>query len=149
MMNLSKDFTLQEMIRSEAATRHGFKEQFTPDANVVANLKLLCEHILQPLREKLGVKISITSGYRSKRTNKAIGGSATSQHIEGQAADVRVNGITTLELCRKIKEYDLPFDQLIEEFGQWVHVSYSDKNRKEILQATKKGRATKYAHLEL
>lgn len=148
-MNLTKDFTLQEMTRSEAATRHGFKEQFAPSENIIANLKLLCENILQPLREKLGVKISVTSGYRSKRTNNAIGGSATSQHIEGQAADIKVNGISTIELCRKIKEFDLPFDQLIEEFGQWVHVSYSEKNRRQILQATKKGRATRYAPLQL
>lgn len=148
-MNLTKDFSLEEMIRSEAATRHGFKEQFTPNEEIKANLKLLCENILQPLREKLGVKVQVTSGYRSKRTNNAIGGSATSQHVFGQAADINVNGISTMELCRKIKEFDLPFDQLIEEFGQWVHVSYSKRNRRQVLQATKKGRATKYAHLQL
>lgn len=148
-MNLTKDFTLAEMIRSEAATRHGFKEQFTPNDEIKANLKALCENILQPLREKLGVKIRVTSGYRSKRTNNAIGGSESSQHVLGQAADINVNGITTLELCRKIKEFGLPFDQLIEEFGQWVHVSYSPRNRRQVLQATKKGRATKYAPLEL
>ncbi len=148
-MNLTKDFTLEEMTKSEAATRHGFKEQFTPNEEIKTNLKLLCENILQPLREKLGVKISVTSGYRSKRTNNAIGGSATSQHLEGKAADIKVAGITTIELCRKIKEFNLPFDQLIEEFGQWVHVSYSERNRREILQAIKKGRATKYAHLQL
>lgn len=148
-MNLTKDFTLEEMTRSEAATRHGFKEQFTPNEEIKANLKLLCENILQPLREKLRVKIQVTSGYRSKRTNNAIGGSETSQHVFGQAADINVNGISTMELCRKIKEFDLPFDQLIEEFGQWVHVSYSERNRRQVLQATKKGRATKYAHLQL
>lgn len=148
-MNLTKDFTLEEMTRSEAATRHGFKEQFTPNDEIKANLKALCENILQPLREKLGVKIRVTSGYRSKRTNNAIGGSESSQHVLGQAADINVNGISTLELCRKIKEFELPFDQLIEEFGQWVHVSYSPRNRRQVLQATKKGRATKYAPLEL
>lgn len=148
-MNITKDFTLEEMTRSEAATRHGFKEQFTPNEEIKNNLKQLCDNILQPLREKLGVKISITSGYRCKRVNNAIGGSETSQHVFGQAADINVNGLTTMELCRKIKEFDLPFDQLIEEFGQWVHVSYSDRNRRQVLQATKNGRATKYAPLQL
>lgn len=148
-MQLTKDFSLEEMTRSEAATLHGFKEQFTPNEEVKSNLKLLCENILQPLREKLGVEIIVTSGYRAKRTNNAIGGSDTSQHILGQAADIKVKGLSTIELCQKIKEFDLPFDQLIEEFGQWVHVSYSERNRRQILQATKKGRATKYAQLEL
>lgn len=148
-MNLTKDFTLEEMTRSETATRHGFKEQFAPNEEVRANLKQLCENILQPLREKLGVKVIVTSGYRSKRTNNAVGGSATSQHVEGQAADIRVNGISPIEICRKIKEFELPFDQLIEEFGQWVHVSYSPRHRRQVLQATKKGRATRYAQLKL
>lgn len=148
-MNLTKDFTLEEMTRSEAATRHGFKEQYTPNEEVKSNLELLCENILQPLREKLGVKISVTSGYRCKRVNDAIGGSKTSQHVFGQAADIKVNGLSTMELCRKIKEFELPFDQLIEEFGQWVHVSFSPMSRRQILQATKKGRATKYAPLDL
>lgn len=148
-MNLTKDFTLEEMLRSEAATRHGFKEQYTPNEEIKANLQALCENILQPLREKMGVKVSVTSGYRCKRVNNAIGGSATSQHVLGQAADINVKGVSTMELCRKIKEFGLPFDQLIEEFGQWVHVSFSERNRREVLQATKKGRATKYAPLNL
>ena len=148
-MKLSKDFTLEEMLYSETAIRHGFKEQFQPNDDIVNNLKLLCENILQPIRDKLGVQINVTSGYRAKRTNNAVGGSSNSDHMAGGAADIVVKGISSIELCRKIKDMELPFDQIIEEFGRWVHISYNEKSRRQILQATKKGRATKYAPLNL
>lgn len=141
-MNLSKNFTLQELIKSQTATRKNIEEQFTPSQTVVENLKKLCEHILQPLRDHIGKPIRVTSGYRCKRLNKAIGGSVTSQHCEGKAVDIEVDGFTNEELFNFVINLNLPFDQTINEFAPdgWIHISYDDKkNRREKLLATKKG----------
>jgi len=91
----------------------------------IANLKQLVLQVLQPLRDKLDCPVTITSGLRPDWLNKAIGGSKTSQHMVGEAADFQVAGMTTLEVCRAIMDLGLPYDQLIEEFGEWVHVSHS------------------------
>jgi len=146
-MNLSKNFTLTELIKSQAATRKNIEEQFTPSQTVVENLVKLCENILQPLRDHISKPIRVTSGYRCKRLNKAIGGSVTSQHCEGKAVDIEVDGFTNEELFNFIVNLNLPFDQIILEFppNGWVHVSYDDKrNRREKLLATKNGGKTIY-----
>lgn len=137
-MNLSKNFTLNEMLESQTARRRNIQEQFTPSENVKENLRKLCINVLQPLRDKLGKPIHVTSGYRCKRLNKAIGGKVNSQHVEGKAADLQGIGITNKELFDFIKD-NLIFDQLIFEYGTkeepaWVHVSYDDKRmRKQVL----------------
>lgn len=137
-MNLSKNFTLDEMLESQTARRKVIQEQFTPSENVKENLRKLCVNVLQPLRDKLGKPIHVSSGYRCKRLNKAIGGAVTSQHTEGKAADLQGIGITNKELFDFIKD-NLIFDQLIFEYGTkeepaWVHVSYDDKRmRKQVL----------------
>ena len=146
-MKLSKNFTLGEMIQSQTAIRKGIDN--TPNGNQILNLIDLCENVLQPLRDHIGA-IYISSGFRSQKLNVAIGGSTTSQHcaLNGAAADIDMG-----EKNREIFEYiknELPFDQLIWEFGNeeypsWVHVSYKEgKNRKQILKAVKENDRTKY-----
>lgn len=138
-MNLSENFTLAEMLRSANASKMGYKEQFTPSKEVVENLTELCTHILQPLRNHIGQSIFIGSGYRCERLNKAVKGAKNSQHLAGQAADLQATGkMSNRKLFDTILDLELPFDQLIWEFGTkeepaWVHVSYSERNRGQIL----------------
>lgn len=137
-MKLTNNFSLSEMLISGAAYRHKYYEQFAPSKNVVQNLKELCENILQPLRDELGVPIHVSSGYRCKRVNDKIGGAKTSQHVKGQAADIQIAEITTIDVCKKIVEMGIDFDQMIEEYGSWVHISFNARNnRKQILQKAK------------
>ena len=154
-MNLSKNLTLQEMTRSEMAKRKGIDN--TPTNEEIENMKILAEKIFQPIRDHFGVPIHISSGYRSKKLNKAIGGSSTSQHCKGEAIDIDMDGsdsgITNVQIFRYIKE-NLFFDQLIWEFGNnsnpsWVHVSYntSGPQRRHILKATKGTFGTKYVQI--
>ena len=131
-MNLTEHFTLEEMTISEYAARNGIKN--TPSETAIQNLTLLCQKVLEPLRLIVQKPIIITSGYRSKKANEAIGGSSTSQHMKGQAADFIVHDLT-LEEVFNIVAGQLPFDQLIQEFGQWVHASYHEPLRKEKLLA--------------
>lgn len=143
-MNLSPHFTLAELTVSSAASRRGLNN--TPGPNETAALKLLCEKVLEPIRAHFGRPVIVTSGYRSPKVNKAVGGSGTSQHCFGQAADFTVPGVGNLDLCKWI-ERNLNYDQLIYEFGEsgWVHVSYRDGNLRNMeLSAKRVGRSTKY-----
>lgn len=112
-MELSTHFTLQEFVTSNTAIRKGIDN--TPSAEVVKNLRELCNQVLEPLREKLTKPIKVTSGYRSEKLNKLIGGAKNSQHIEGKAADIQVTGMTIEELFLFCKD-NLNYDQLIQEF---------------------------------
>jgi zinc D-Ala-D-Ala carboxypeptidase len=135
-MHLSKHFTLDELIRSDAAIRRGIPN--IPTEEVVQNLVTLCNTILEPLRMRLGKPIIITSGYRSPEVNALIGGSRTSQHMTGQAADFHIDGMTPLQVVRWIVDSSrLPYDQVIEEFGTWVHVSWATRPRTMALVAFK------------
>jgi zinc D-Ala-D-Ala carboxypeptidase len=149
-MQLSKNLALAEVIRSETAKRKGISNMPTPEH--IENFKKLAEKIFQPIREHFGVPILISSGYRSKELNTAIGGSLTSQHCQGEAIDIDMDGtsITNKQIFDFIKD-NLDFDQMIWEFGtetnpDWVHVSYEStgKQRKQILKAVKQGGSTKY-----
>ena len=151
-MNLSKNLTLQEMTRSETAKRRGIDNSPTPEH--IENMKVLAEKIFQPIRNHFGVPIHISSGYRSKKLNSAIKGSATSQHCKGEAIDIDMDGnnsgISNVEIFKYIRD-NLSFDQLIWEFGNntnpdWVHVSYntSGSQRGHILKAVKGTFGTKY-----
>ena len=149
-MQLSKNLSLAEVMRSETAKRKGVSNM--PTEAHIENFKLLAEKVFQPIREHFAVPIHISSGYRSAALNKAIGGSATSQHCTGEAIDIDMDGtaITNAAIFNYIKD-NLEFDQLIWEFGtdtnpDWVHVSYEStgKQRKQILKAVKKGGATSY-----
>jgi hypothetical protein len=138
-MKLSNSFNLIEFTSSETASIRGIDN--TPSIAVIENLRLLCENVLQPLRDKYGKSINITSGYRSPKLNKAIGGSSTSQHCYGQAADIQVDKKDYLKVWEILKT--LPFDQIIFEFGtesapDWIHVSFvQGKNRGQKLKAVK------------
>ena len=131
-----KFFTIQELINSDTAKKKGIKN--IPSSEQEKNLIALVDNILDPLRLAYGKPIIITSGFRSNELNKAVGGSNTSQHSVGQAADIRTIEDTKSEnkkLFDLIIKLDLPFDQLIDEHNfDWVHVSYSPKNRKQILK---------------
>lgn len=130
-MNLSKYFTLEELTVSETAARLGIPNIPGPDA--VQDLTQLCLRVLQPLRDDLGQPVIVTSGYRSLFLNAHVpGSSATSQHCLGQAADIHVNGMSVTELLGYISER-YPFDQVIDEYSAWVHVSYSRHCRGERL----------------
>ena len=147
-MKLSTHLDLSEVIRSDSAKRNGISNM--PTEEHIANFMLLAEKIFEPIREHFCVPIRISSGYRSKELNAKIGGSASSQHCKGQAVDIDMDGtsLTNKQVFDYIKD-NLPFDQLIWEFGNednpdWVHVSYVPNGRKQILKAFKMNGATKY-----
>lgn len=152
-MQLSKNLSLVEMLRSESAKRAGISN--VPTAQHIQNMQSLAINIFQPIRNFFKVAILISSGYRSALLNKKIGGSSTSQHSNGEAIDIDQDGtsITNADVFNFIKN-NLDFDQLIWEFGNeknpdWVHVSYkrSGPQRNQILRAVKKGGKTIYLKL--
>lgn len=120
MTNLSEHFTLAEFCTSQTAARMG--RTIEPSPEEVQNLARLCVTVLEPLREALGRSIHISSGLRPLWLNTAIGGSTSSAHIDGRAADIEVPGMSPLEVCRKVVELGLPTDQVIHEFASWCHV---------------------------
>lgn len=132
---LSNNFYLEEFVVSQTAERHGYKNE--PNAKQIENLKLLCANILQPLREIIKVPIFINSGFRSFDVNAAVGGRFNSQHLEGKAADFVVPSMNLVDVFNIILQ-KLSFDQLIYEFGKWIHVSWNgEKNRNEVLLSKK------------
>jgi zinc D-Ala-D-Ala carboxypeptidase len=148
-MNLSKNFTLAEMTKSETALRHDMDN--TPGEKEIGNLKLLCERVLQPIRDHYGKGVKVNSGFRHPEVNAKVGGSKTSDHCLGQAADIEIPGVANAELAEWIKD-NLEFRQLILEFytpgvpdSGWVHVSYVlEDNKKQVMTATKKDGKTVY-----
>lgn len=129
-----KFFTIQELTKSTTAQQKGIKN--IPSKEQEQNLIALIENILDPLREAYGGPIIVTSGYRCPALNKAVGGAKNSQHMTGQAVDIRTVKDTRAEnkkLFDLIQKLKLPFDQLIDEHNlDWVHVSYSNRNRREV-----------------
>lgn len=141
-MNLSLDFYLHEFTRSETAARMG--RPIVPDKDIVVSLTALCLNVMQPLRDAIGKSIFISSGYRPAWLNAVIGGSVSSQHMRGEACDCNAVGYTPMELARKIVELKLPFDQVILEYDEWVHVSYSSRHRRQVLTARRINGKTQY-----
>ena len=131
-MKLTANFSLAEL------TRTSQNRPNAPADAEVQNLIALAANVLQPLRDALGKPVRITSGYRSEAVNRAVGGSATSQHRLGQAADIQVDGMAPAALAKAIVALALPYDQLIQE-PTWVHVSYGPRNRREKLTAKRAG----------
>ena len=129
-----KYFTIEELCESDIAVELGITN--TPDATAVANLRELVENVLDPLREAWGGPITVSSGYRNKQLNIAVGGATNSHHLYGMAADITVG---TKDKNRKlfvlVQQLGLPFTQLIDEYGyQWVHISYDPQDlRKQIV----------------
>ena len=149
-MNLSQHFALDEFTRSQTASRKGIRN--VPGPNEIDNLRDLCINVLEPIRAQWKAPILISSGYRSPALNIAIGGSKTSQHCYGMAADIEILGVDNCSLCQWIQE-NLDYDQLILEFHNhaegpnsgWVHVSFNrDGNKRQNLTASIKNGRTRY-----
>lgn len=147
-MQISEHFTLEEFLKSQTAARLGIDN--TPSDAVIRNLQALCHNVLEPVRLHYMRPVVISSGYRSALLNHRIGGAATSQHRNGEAADFEVPGVANLEVARWM-EKQLNYDQLILEFytpGQpnsgWVHVSWRKPYRNQELTAVKRGGKTVY-----
>ena len=147
-MQLSRNFSLQELIKSDTAVRKGIDNN--PNADQIEKLKALCENILQPVRDHFG-RVKVTSGYRSVELCEAIGSSARSQHAKAEAADFECVGVDNAELADWIHR-ELPYDQLILEFytpgepnSGWIHCSYTEgMPRKQFLHAFRKDGKTQY-----
>jgi hypothetical protein len=152
-MNLSKSFTLNELTKSQEATRLGIDN--TPNEEHILNLKLLCENVLQPIRDFYGMPLSVNSGYRSAALCESIGSSSKSQHTKGQAADFEIFGVANKDLADFVVK-NLDYDQCILEFWNenepnsgWVHCSFnSSGNRKQFLKAEKLNGRVVYTVLE-
>ena len=143
-MRLSKNFTLEEFLVSQTAERHGI--DMHPPELIVDNLRRLVTSGLQPLRDEVGVGIFISSGWRPHELNTLIGGSITSAHPRGEAADFKVIGMTPFDTCKLIVAMELPFDQVIHEFSKWVHFGIADILRGEQLTAYRKDGKTRYVN---
>lgn len=151
-MKLTNNFTLEELTKSETALRQGIDN--TPTVEVVENLKVLCEKVLQPVRDHFGRGVKVNSGFRSLAVNAAVGGvqgAKPSDHTRGMAADIEIPGLPNAELAEWI-EANLEFTQVILEFytqgvpdSGWVHVSYDPANlKKQSLTAVKREGKTVY-----
>ena len=131
---LAPNFWLSELLHSEAATRLGLDNW--PDAASISNLRNLAGPGIQRVRDLLGVPVIISSGYRGPALNRHIGGSTTSQHMQGLAIDFTAPAFgTPRKVCQRIMEYAtlIRYDQLILEYGRWVHCSWSSKPRGQVL----------------
>ena len=148
-MNLSPNFTLSEMTKSEAALRHDIDN--TPNEEQIQALMVLAQNVLQPVRDHFKKGVKGNSGFRAPAVNQAVGGSPTSDHCKGQAADIEIPGVSNYELAKWIVD-NLKFTQVILEFytqgvpdSGWVHVSYDpSKLKNEALTAVKKDGRTVY-----
>jgi zinc D-Ala-D-Ala carboxypeptidase len=148
-MQLTNNFSLAEMVKSDTALRHDMDN--TPGEAEIANLKTLCEKVLQPVRDHFQSGVKVNSGFRHPDVNAKVGGSKTSDHCKGQAADIEIPGIANADLAGWIMN-NLEYTQLILEFytpgvpdSGWVHVSYDPANlKKQNLTATKKDGKTVY-----
>jgi len=151
-VQLSTNFSLSELTKSQTAERKGIDN--TPSPEHKRNLKSLCTRVLQPVRDHFNRVVSVSSGYRSEELCLAIGSKTTSQHAKGQAADFEIYGLSNGELATWIKE-NLDYDQLILEYwtpenpnNGWIHCSYnSEGNRKQYLRAYKNEGKTKYEQI--
>jgi zinc D-Ala-D-Ala carboxypeptidase len=148
-MNLTANFSLHELTKSETALRMGLDN--TPGPVETEYLKILAERVLQPIRDHFQKGVKVNSGYRSPDSNAAVGGSRTSDHCKGQAADIEIPGVPNAELAQWIMD-NLDYTQLILEFytpgipdSGWVHVSYNPDNlKKQELTAMKVAGKTQY-----
>jgi hypothetical protein len=149
MTQLTKNFSLHELTKSETAVRNGMDN--SPDQTAISNLQVLAVHVLQPVRDHFAKGVHINSGFRHPDVNAKVGGSRTSDHCKGMAADLEIPGVPNAELAEWVKN-NLEFTQLILEFytpgipdSGWVHVSYDPANlKKQVMTATKQNGKTVY-----
>lgn len=144
-MKLSPNFRLGEFTKSRTADRYQLHNIPREEAEI-ANLRALATHVLEPVRALFGKYVIVTSGFRCTTLNRLVGGSATSQHLLGEAADIVIRGVPCLDAATAIAATDIPFDQLIYEArerdggrAEWLHVSYRrlGRNRREALTIVK------------
>lgn len=135
-MKLSKYFTYNELTFSETAKR--LKYTNAPQHKELKSLTNTAQN-LDKVRELLGCPVIINSGYRTLAVNRAIGSSDNSQHVRGEAVDFRTHQYTPRQIVEMIKKSDIPYDQLILEYESWVHISFSSRNRKQVLIIDNKG----------
>ena len=148
-MQLTENFSQHELTKSETALRHNMDN--TPGDTEIHNLRTLCEYILQPVRTAYGRGIKVNSGFRHPNVNAAVGGSRTSDHCKGQAADIEIPGVANYDLALYISQY-FNFTQLILEFytpgvpdSGWVHVSYDSANlKRQVMTAMRENGKTVY-----
>jgi zinc D-Ala-D-Ala carboxypeptidase len=148
-MNLTANFSLAEMVKSETALRRDMDN--TPGETEIGNLKLLCERVLQPVRDHFAMGVKVNSGFRHPEVNAAVGGSRTSDHCKGLAADIEIPGVPNFELAEWIRD-NLEYTQLILEYytrgvpdSGWVHASFDPANlKKQVLTATRENGKTVY-----
>ena len=138
---MAKYFTIEELCKSDTAKAKGIDN--TPNGATLENLQHLMDEILDPIRTKWGKPIRVNSGYRCSKLNKLVGGSATSQHVIGEAVDITTGSVEgNKQLFDLILSMKLNFNQLINEHSySWLHISYKwkdiSKNRREVLDAVK------------
>ena len=140
-MRISKNFTLEEFTVSQTAER--FDIDMHPPELIVDNIRNLVKACLQPLRDEAG-PIYISSGYRPLELNTRIGGSKTSAHVKGNAVDFMITNMTPYDVCELIIAMELPFDQVIHEFGRWTHMGVADILRAQQLTAFREDGKTRY-----
>ena len=148
-MKLTTNFSLPELTKSDTALRLDMDN--TPNVVQVENLKTLCEKVLQPVRDHFGKGVKVNSGFRHPQVNEAVGGSKTSDHCKGMAADIEIPGVANGDLAQWIVD-NLEFRQVILEFytpgvpdSGWVHVSFNpEDNKKQVLTAAKQRGKTVY-----
>mgnify|MGYP006289505861 CR=1 FL=1 len=145
---LSKNFWLDEFCRSDIAARLGREVEVEVGSAIHLNLQRLCRSVLQPLRDALGCPVLVTSGYRPGWLNDYVRGSDTSDHLVGLAADIVAGtGHPPFVVAQAAMDLDLPVDQVIHEYGRWVHVSAPAEGcspAKDVLTAVHDGVRTVY-----
>lgn len=124
------NFKISELIHSDTAIRNNINNM--PDINSLDNMLDLIYYVLQPLRNKIGKPMIITSGYRNDRVNRLVGGAKNSQHQNGQAVDFTIKGMSVTQIVEFIKKSGIEYDQLINEYDKWCHISFNKgHNRKQ------------------
>jgi hypothetical protein len=149
MTQLTRNFSLHELTKSETALRHDMENE--PGSVEIANLVDLAAKVLQPIRDHYAKGVKVNSGFRHPDVNAKVGGSRTSDHCKGMAADIEIPGVANAELAQWVKD-NLEFTQLILEFytpgipdSGWVHISYDPKQlKKQVMTATKRDGKTVY-----
>lgn len=133
-MRLSPNFTLAEL----TVTGTGLPN--VPNEAEIESLRTLAMRILQPIRDRLGKPITVTSGFRAQAVNRAVGGSSTSDHLRGNSADIKTASMNSAQFARYVLTLNLPFDQLIVYPGtDRIHVSYRATPRRQVLTPKGKG----------